>query len=323
MERWNTHWSTSVDIDVLGQQLCLRQDPASYNLGTTVWDASLVFAKFLERQKQGEFARARVRGRRALELGAGAGGLCGMALALLGAHVVLTDFGEVLPLLRANAEYNVTPQALKAAGDAAAAATVGSVEVGELDWDREETWAAFSPPYDYILAADCVYNEVAVPRLLAAVLRMAGPRTVVAICNEFRSQSVHDVFTELFSRHFTIKQVPVRNLDPKYQHPLIKIFLLKLRKALPLCTSSSTGQGSAAGGGGSVGGQAATAAGAASCAAAEGGGEASQAAGTQEADLQAAGASASAGASSTGAAAEAAEGEGQLCRGAQQLSLAS
>ncbi|PRQ38552.1 hypothetical protein RchiOBHm_Chr4g0415221 [Rosa chinensis] len=36
-----------MDLEVLGHELQFIQDPNSKHLGTTVWDASLVFAKFL------------------------------------------------------------------------------------------------------------------------------------------------------------------------------------------------------------------------------------------------------------------------------------
>ena len=47
--RWNTHFSTSVVVELFGTQLRLSQDPQSLHLGTTVWDASIVVAKWLER----------------------------------------------------------------------------------------------------------------------------------------------------------------------------------------------------------------------------------------------------------------------------------
>ena len=54
-----------------------------------------------------------------------------------------------------------------AVGDAAwAAGVVGKVDVKELDWAQPQQYAAFQPPYDYILAADCVYSELAGAGLL-------------------------------------------------------------------------------------------------------------------------------------------------------------
>ncbi|XLS74557.1 hypothetical protein HN51_031422 [Arachis hypogaea] len=50
------------------------EDPNSKHLGTKVWDSSLVFAKFLERNcRKGRFSPAKLKGKRVIELGAGYG----------------------------------------------------------------------------------------------------------------------------------------------------------------------------------------------------------------------------------------------------------
>ncbi|EFN56375.1 hypothetical protein CHLNCDRAFT_144895 [Chlorella variabilis] len=230
LERWNTHFSTTVEQELLGIDLQLAQDPNSSNLGTTVWDASIVLAKYIEKNsRRGDFSRPKVRGRQALELGAGMG-LAGMALALLGADVAFTDIGDVLPLLQRNVDQNISTAALKVKDAAWAAAEVGAARVASLDWSDPACYAAFHPPYDFILAADCVYSELAVPHLLAAVLHMGGPRTQTIVANEFRSQTVHDLFMQRFGRHFTIRKVAPNKMDANYQHPLIHIYLLKRRK---------------------------------------------------------------------------------------------
>ena len=146
----------------------LAQDPNSQHLGTTVWDSSIVLAKYLEKvryampvhawheqpsppvlqrrslsgclswrhrpigamptpcwllssfnkargaqnARRGEFARHKMRGKRAAELGAGMG-LGGLAFAMLGADVLLTDVAAVLPLLRRNYENNLSPAVLR------------------------------------------------------------------------------------------------------------------------------------------------------------------------------------------------------------------
>ena len=48
-ERWNTHFSKTVEQEVLGYPFSLAQEPSSHHLGTTVWDASIVAAKWMER----------------------------------------------------------------------------------------------------------------------------------------------------------------------------------------------------------------------------------------------------------------------------------
>ena len=48
-ECWNTDVTTSVTVSLLGTELRLSQDPQSRHLGTIVRDASIVLAKWLER----------------------------------------------------------------------------------------------------------------------------------------------------------------------------------------------------------------------------------------------------------------------------------
>ncbi|CAN0240337.1 unnamed protein product [Ectocarpus sp. 8 AP-2014] len=88
-QRWNTHHSHVVPIEVCGTQLNIAQDPTSDNLGTTIWDASVILVRYMERNPQ-LYSRRRLEGKRVLELGAGCG-LAGMYFALQGAHVTFTD----------------------------------------------------------------------------------------------------------------------------------------------------------------------------------------------------------------------------------------
>lgn len=65
------------------------KDPTSDNLGTTIWDASVILVRYMERNPQ-LYSRRKLEGKRVLELGAGCG-LAGMYFALQGAHVTFTD----------------------------------------------------------------------------------------------------------------------------------------------------------------------------------------------------------------------------------------
>lgn len=67
-----------------------------------------------QNSRKGEWARNRVCGKKALELGAGMG-LGGMALALLGVDVVSTDVEAVMPLLQLNYSNNMSPSSLRSA----------------------------------------------------------------------------------------------------------------------------------------------------------------------------------------------------------------
>eukprot|EP01023_Acetabularia_acetabulum_P066506 TRINITY_DN8991_c0_g2_i1.p1 TRINITY_DN8991_c0_g2~~TRINITY_DN8991_c0_g2_i1.p1 ORF type:complete len:397 (+),score=44.51 TRINITY_DN8991_c0_g2_i1:91-1281(+) len=137
-ERWNTHWSTEVEVEVMDFPFRLKQDPNSNHLGTTVWDASIVLAKYLEKcnnQNNGDPSLRRLRGKTVLELGSGMG-LGGMVCALKGANVILTDQKEVLPLLNSNVGQNLAPGVLK--GLEWDLKSVGNIEVCELDWLKPE-----------------------------------------------------------------------------------------------------------------------------------------------------------------------------------------
>ncbi|RVW17551.1 hypothetical protein CK203_083499 [Vitis vinifera] len=140
-------------------------DPNSKHLGTTVWDASMVFVKFLERNcRKGRFSPSKLKGKHVIELGAGCGvagfgkALLNMTLAvflgmaLLGCDVVSTDQTEVLPLLMRNVERNTSRIMQMNPGSD----SFGSVEVAELDWGNEDHIKAVNPPFDFIIGTDVV-----------------------------------------------------------------------------------------------------------------------------------------------------------------------
>eukprot|EP01026_Neomeris_dumetosa_P000885 TRINITY_DN102066_c0_g1_i2.p1 TRINITY_DN102066_c0_g1~~TRINITY_DN102066_c0_g1_i2.p1 ORF type:complete len:251 (-),score=31.76 TRINITY_DN102066_c0_g1_i2:121-873(-) len=232
-ERWNTHWSTEVEVDVMNFKFRLKQDPNSNHLGTTVWDSSIVLAKYLEKcalSNNGDVNLRKLRGKNVVELGSGMG-LGGLVCALRGANVQLTDQKEVLPLLQANVERNFAPGVLKALEWEAA--NIGQVQVYELDWENVEQQPKLCwDQIDLILCADCVYKEELVEHLLSTVLNLCGSKTTVVVVNEDRSDVVNERFDQLFRKYFTIKKVPQSKMDSYYRHPKIDILILKKKKGL-------------------------------------------------------------------------------------------
>ncbi|KAG0589047.1 hypothetical protein M758_2G241000 [Ceratodon purpureus] len=224
---FNTPQTCKVELEVLGHKVSLAQNPNSQHHGTTVWDSSIVFVKYLEKNsKKGEFSRAKLHSKRVLELGAGCG-LSGLGMALLGCEVVVTDQAEVVPLLRRNMERNMA-RAKYSALEYSHLGPIGSVEVAELDWGNQQQAEALNPPFDYIIGTDVVYKEHLLPPLLESVLALAGPKTTLLLGYEFRDSGVKEKLQELFSQHFAIKKITHSKMDAKFQHSNIDLYIMRL-----------------------------------------------------------------------------------------------
>lgn len=225
-DRFNTPHTDKIELEFLGHYFQLAQDPNSKHLGTTVWDASIVFAKFLERNcKKGEFSSLRLKGKRVVEVGAGCG-LAGLGLALLGCHVVATDQIEVLPLLLRNVERNMA-RAKQSPSESPYLGSLGTIEIAELDWGNQQQARALNPPFDYIIGTDIVYKEQLLEPLLTTFRDLAGPKTSIILGYEFRSSTVHEKMLQIWKENFNIKMIPKSKMDPKYQHVNIQLFNLR------------------------------------------------------------------------------------------------
>lgn len=224
-DRLNTPDTSAILFEVLGHQLQFSQDPNSKHLGTTVWDASMVFAKFLEKNcRRGRFCPSKLRGKRVVELGAGCG-VAGFGMALLGCDVTSTDQTEVLPLLIRNVERNTSRIVQMNSGSD----SFGSIQVAELNWGNEDHIKAVDPPFDYIIGTDVVYAEHLLEPLLQTILALSGPKTTILLGYEIRSTNVHERMMEMWKRNFEVKIVPRAKMDNKYQHPSIQLYIMSLK----------------------------------------------------------------------------------------------
>ncbi len=66
---------------------------------------------------------------------------------------------------------------LCAGSDLPCLSELGKVTVQELNWTFPEQYAATTPPFDFVLAADCVYHEELVESFFAAVMAMVTTKT--------------------------------------------------------------------------------------------------------------------------------------------------
>ncbi|KAJ3689086.1 hypothetical protein LUZ61_018250 [Rhynchospora tenuis] len=231
-DRLNTPSTSAIAIEAFGHRLHISQDPNSKHLGMTVWDASMVLVKYLEKNsRKGRFSPAKIKGKRVIELGAGCG-LAGLGMALLGCDVILTDQLEVLPLLARNVDRNKSwiSQGSSDSG------SFGSVSVAELDWGNKKQIEAVGPPFDYIIGTDVVYAEHLLEPLIETILALSGPRTIILIGHEIRSTTVHEQMIEMLKNNFIVRSIPKSKMDIKYQHPSIQLYMMEL-KAQPKSNS--------------------------------------------------------------------------------------
>lgn len=225
--RVNSPSTCTVTLEVLGHKLSFAQDPNSKHLGTTVWDASMVFAKYLGKNcRKGRFSPSKLKGKRVIELGAGCG-VAGFALAMLGSDVVSTDQKEVLPLLKRNVEWNTSTILQMNTGSA----SFGSLRVAELDWGNEDHIRAVEPPFDYVIGTDVVYSEQLLDPLLHTILSLSGPKTTVMLGYEIRSTIVHDKMLQMWKDNFEVKTIPRSKMDGEYQDPSIHLYLMSQKSS--------------------------------------------------------------------------------------------
>ncbi|KAJ0806494.1 putative lysine methyltransferase, S-adenosyl-L-methionine-dependent methyltransferase [Helianthus annuus] len=224
-DRLNSPQTSAVLFEVMGYQLQFCQDPNSKHLGTTVWDASMVLVKYLEKNcRKGRFSPSKLKGKRVIELGAGCG-VAGFGMAMLGCDVVSTDQVEVLPLLMRNVERN-TSRIMQMNPDAD---SIGSITAAELSWGNDDHIRALDPPFDYIIGTDVVYAEHLLEPLLYTMLALSGPKTTILIGYEIRSTNVHEQMIQLWKKHFEVKTVPKSKMDIKYRHPSIQLYIMTLK----------------------------------------------------------------------------------------------
>mmetsp|Transcript_30610 Transcript_30610/g.70631 ORF Transcript_30610/g.70631 Transcript_30610/m.70631 type:complete len:440 (-) Transcript_30610:54-1373(-) len=132
--------------------------------GGAVWAAGGVLA-FHSRTLVAE-ARGATKGPpRLLELGSGTGA-AGLAAAAAGAEVVLTDHGNLLPLIQLNAGINSA--LISAAG--------GSTSSCSFDWESEPSEELKKLPFDLAIGADLVYSFAAVEPFATAMEAVLLPQ---------------------------------------------------------------------------------------------------------------------------------------------------
>ena len=148
--------------------------------GGNVWPPALELVSHLDaiQLQSGLVASSAI-----LECGSGCG-LVGIAAALLGARVVLSDLPVALPTLVANAAAN-------------GLVVDDTIEVAVLDWTEvEQTLLASGRLFDLVIASECLYDPEMVLPLLRTAHRACEPNGSLLLAGIIGSECV-----SLFRRH--------------------------------------------------------------------------------------------------------------------------
>lgn len=191
-----------------------RSSRIESQVSAVVWDASIVLARYLIHKC--EKSPIFLRDKHVLELGSGLG-LCGMTASVLGAKTVLmTDLKEAIRLL----EYNVDQNKEK----------LGSVEVRELTWSKEEAEKLTQDKiFDYVLISDCIYYEESIEPLIETLdTILKGRKTVLLLAQELReSEKQIEIFKGFIKKardKIVFREVPLADQDPDFHCEEIMLY---------------------------------------------------------------------------------------------------
>ncbi|XP_053313588.1 protein-lysine methyltransferase METTL21E-like [Spea bombifrons] len=162
--------------------------------GATVWPSALVLCYFLENHGK----HMQIEDKHIIEIGSGTG-LVSIVASLLGGQVTATDLKDLIGNLQYNVHRN-TKQKSKHVP-----------QVMELTWafDLEETFPKTSFQFDYILAADVVYNHPYLEELLATFDHLCKDHTTILWAMKFRKENtmIENRFINNFQKLFDMEVV--------------------------------------------------------------------------------------------------------------------
>ena len=155
------------------------------------------------------------KGKRVLELGAGAG-MCGLTLGMLGAIVIVTELAEVVPVLKENIEINRLQHACTAE---------------ELPWGEHQSfeWFQSSAPFDVVIGCEVAYAVSFQKQLVETLVASCKRETLVFIGHEHRWKDVDEWFLEEIGKYFECETIPLAHHNEYYRCPNISIYKLRLR----------------------------------------------------------------------------------------------
>uniref|UniRef100_A0A3Q0T4H7 Protein N-lysine methyltransferase METTL21A n=1 Tax=Amphilophus citrinellus TaxID=61819 RepID=A0A3Q0T4H7_AMPCI len=177
--------NSSAQFRFANRDLRLAQDWKKLGVAAVVWDAAVVMCMYLE------LGRVELKGKKAIELGAGTG-LVGIVAALL-ARVTITDREPALDFLSTNVKANLPPDSQQ------------SVVVSELTWG-EGLDQHPAGGFDLVLGADIIYLEDTFVPLLQTLEHLCSDATVVLLACKIRYERDTN-FLSMLKQRFAVEEV--------------------------------------------------------------------------------------------------------------------
>ncbi|KXN68370.1 hypothetical protein CONCODRAFT_72298 [Conidiobolus coronatus NRRL 28638] len=225
----------SLNFQVNQFDLKIEQLNQSGEHGTTVWDSSKVLSLFLIQMLNTRSKFEDRSNKYCLELGSGCG-LAGLSAASTGVKTILTDLNHIVPLLKQNisinkygieerwAGYNMNQQSTPLNYQ-------DQIQVRELNWLDFDKDQFEEIKFDYILAADCIYEIELIPPFLQAVIQFSSFKTQIFVSLEPRDPRVIDAFVEESKKHgFSVVKIPRSKYPSPYNTLSAPCNMYKLKK---------------------------------------------------------------------------------------------
>ena len=191
------------------------------DVGCVVWDAAIVLSQVLARSEA--FSCIPWRDQLVVELGAGTG-LVGLATAMLGSEVLLTDLRECIPLMEVNCRVN----SKKIQGSARAAVLEWGCALEEFTRD-----VCDGRHIDLLLMADVIYYDASVGPLLDTIKALCSANTQILMSYEDRTTGNKVELKEQFflkvREEFLVEELPMEVVPENYRCDEIHIVAMKLR----------------------------------------------------------------------------------------------
>jgi hypothetical protein len=155
-------------------------------------------------------------------------GVVGIACALLlePQLLVMTDMACQLPLMQKNLDQIHAQLTVPIGG--MSASSLAAVRVEEFDWSRPEVLMP-PPPYDIVVASDCVWPKIDNTMLITALLSVtrSNPQTLILLAYEQRGEGCRVTFFQKAEQHFHFERIPVSELHQGFVSDDIELYNIR------------------------------------------------------------------------------------------------